>query len=199
MNKLILAAAAMAATASAATAATPGWYFSGLAGASLMPDLGLVTSAGNLHDSFDTGFAYGGAVGYDLGNGLRFDMDSVHQLSNVSSLSGTPSTGHVYSTSLMLNSTYDLMQDSQFTPYIGAGLGFQNVGGTIDGESGNKWKPAYQLEAGVRDDISPSLSLFGEYRFSQAEAARFDGALGAANQHFSDNLLSVGVTYHLGE
>ncbi len=50
----------------------------------------------------------------------------------------------------------------------------QYIDGKIGAFSGNDWKPAYQLEAGVRQDMTDKISVFGEYRFSQSAAASFD-------------------------
>jgi opacity protein-like surface antigen len=203
MKRYILVTASiamvMAASTSAAFASIQGYYFSGLGGVSLMPTLGLKDTSGTASSSFDPGYVYGGAVGYDVGNGWRFELDSVYQLSSIDQFNGASASGHLRSTSLMANTTYDLTQNTQFTPYVGAGLGLQDVGGTIDGYSGDKWRPAYQLEAGLRDDLTPQVSLFGEYRFSQSEAAKFAVSTDVANQHFSDHLLMMGITYHLGQ
>lgn len=201
MNRYaILSVCAMMATATpAAMASTPGYYFSGLAGASLLPSLGYKDSTGlKTSADFDDGYVFGGAFGYDTGNGWRYEVDSLYQLSGIDSFGASPSTGHLSSSSLMFNTTFDLTQNTLFTPYLGAGIGLQDAGGEINGFSGHRWKPAYQLEGGLRYDISPDVSLFGEYRFSQSEAARLSDANAIADQHFSDHALMVGVTYHLG-
>ena len=198
---LVAATAAMVAMAgmSAATASPPGYYFSGLSGASFLPSLPYKDSSGKSNTSFQTGFAYGGAFGYDNGNGWRFELDSVHQMASVDQFGGASSSGHIFSTSVMANVTKDLLEGADFTPYAGAGLGLQDVGGVINGFSGDQWKPAYQLEVGLRKDLSPQLSLFGEYRFSQSEAAKLSTATDIARQHFSDHLLTVGLSYRLGQ
>lgn len=201
MNRyVLLTAAAMMALATSAQASTPGYYFSGLAGASLLPSLGYKDSSG-LHAAtgFDTGYTFGGAVGYDTGDGWRYELDSLYQLANVDQFDGATATGHIWSTGIMANTTYDLTANTQFTPYIGAGLGVQDVGGSINGFSGDSWRPAYQLEAGLRDDISPTLSAFAEYRFTQSEATKLQNLPDYADQHFSDHALMVGLTYHLGD
>jgi OmpA-OmpF porin, OOP family len=197
MKKFVLAGSAAIIALAAAASAQPGYYFSGLAGWSIMPDLGLKNSVGKTTIGFDNGYAYGGALGYDMGTGVRLEIDTVHQMSQVKSIGGVSSPGHLYSTSLMANATYDLPSFYTLTPYIGAGAGAQNIGDSVAGYAGNVWRPAYQVEGGLRDEISPNLDLTTEYRFSQAEAAKFNGIADMANQHFSDHLLSVGFTYHL--
>jgi opacity protein-like surface antigen len=53
----------------------------------------------------------------------------------------------------------------------------------------------------LRDDISNQLSLFGGYRFTQAESVKMSDPTipDAATQHFSDHVIMAGVTYHLGQ
>lgn len=204
MNKKILltATVAIAAVAYAAQASDQGYYVSGMLGASLMPDQSFYSATGaTSKNSFDAGYAYGGAVGYDSGQGWRVELDTLHQQSAIDRINGVLASGHLQSTSLMLNGTYDLAQFETFTPYVGAGLGFQIIGADIGGYSngGDVWQPAYQVEAGVRHDIGHNLSLFAEYRYSQAESTRLSNGVDYGNEHFTDHALLTGITYHLGE
>jgi opacity protein-like surface antigen len=190
-------------TATAAFASTPGLYVSGDAGVSLLPDLHFNSAAtGTSLTNYDAGYNFGGAVGYDMGNGMRLQLDSQHASQQLSGVDGTSNAyGHLSSTTLMLNGQMDLIPNSQLTPYVGAGMGGVNFGGQVDGYSGRAWKPGYLLEAGLRDDISNQLSLFGGYRFTQAESVKMSDPTipDAATQHFSDHVIMAGVTYHLGQ
>jgi opacity protein-like surface antigen len=193
-----LLAIALSVGASAAYAQAPTFYISGEGGVSLLPDLTFKdTLAGKLSDSFDTGFAAGGAFGYDTGDGIRVELDSLYQHSDVGRLGGVLTNGHLSSTSLMINTTYDFLPNAKFTPYVGAGLGFQNVGGTIGTLSGRDWRPAYQAEAGLRTYVSDNVSLFGEYRFSQSESVTLSTPTDSAHQHFSDHALLAGLSFDL--
>ena len=168
--------------ATGAFAAVPTFYISGEGGVSLLPDLTLKdTLAGKLSDSFATGFAAGGAFGYDTGDGIRIELNSLYQHANVDRLGGALTNGHLSSTSLMVNTTYDFLPDAAFTPYVGVGLGFQNVGGMIGTLSGRDWKPAYQAEGGLRTYVSDDVSLFGEYRFSQSESVTLSSPTDSAH------------------
>jgi opacity protein-like surface antigen len=202
LNRQILMAAGAAAalafaggSAFADDAGNGGYYVSADGGVSILPNLQLKTSAGTAHEHFDAGYAYGGAVGYDNGDGMRLELDTTHQMSNLSRVSGvsTGGNGHLQSTSVMVNGQVDLTHQTSVTPYVGVGLGYQNIGASVAGVSDADWKPAYQAEAGLRKDISPKMSVFGEYRFSQSEAAD----IGGAHQHFADHGLLAGLTYHL--
>lgn len=201
MKKRIVFAAAFGAAVGlgvgAALAGEPGYYVSGEAGVSLLPDLHLSDMGATRETGFGTGVAAGGAVGYDTGDGIRIELDSLYQHSDVARLNGAPALGHLSSTSLMANATYDVIQLGPVTPYVGLGLGFQNVGGEVNGLSGRAWKPAYQAEAGLRTDINDMASLFAEYRFSQSESARLTDTTDSAHLHFSDHALLAGVSFKI--
>jgi opacity protein-like surface antigen len=111
----------------------------------------------------------------------------------------TGGNGHLQSTSLMVNGQVDLLHNASVTPYVGAGVGYQNIGANVAGLQDTDWKPAYQAEAGLRTDISPKVSLYGEYRFSQSEAADLSDGGVNAHQHFADHGLLAGMTYHLDQ
>lgn len=192
-------ALALAAGISTASASQAGYYVSGMAGASLLPSLHLShTPTGTLHEDFGTGYALGGAVGYDDGAGKRIELDTLYSNSDLNSVAGVPTHGHLDSLSLMLNGQVDLMQHTAVVPYIGAGIGLQEVGARIGALHGQNWEPAYQLDAGLRHQISKDVDLFGEYRFSQSEASHLDGGGLSANQHFSDHAILAGLRFHLG-
>lgn len=203
MTRITLLATAtalvLAAGTGAASASQAGAYVTGEGGVSFMPNQDLThTPAGTLEESLDTGYNFGAAVGYDFGNGTRIALDSLTARADLNHLGGIPAGGHVDATGLMLNGQYDLTHGTRTTPYIGAGLGFENVGAKVAGLQGQNWEPAYQLEAGVRHRLSKKVSIFGEYRWTQAAVSRISGGGVSANQHFSNNALLAGVTYHLG-
>lgn len=188
--------------AGAAQASTAGPYLSGDVGVSLQPNLSFKSDTfGPAETSTDPGFNFGGAAGYDLGNGLRFQLSSDHTNNQVSKLNGDFAAGHLSSTSLMLGAQYDLVTGSDWAPYVGAGIGGVNFGGDVAGYSDRAWKPAYQLEAGLRKDLSRQLSLYGGYRFTQAESIRMDDPSipDTASQHFSKHAIVAGLTYHFGQ
>jgi opacity protein-like surface antigen len=202
MNRRIMTfvavGAAIGVAFGSAPAGTPGYYISGEGGVSLLPDLTIKdTVVGKQSDSFATGFLAGGALGYDTGDGIRIELNSLYQHADIDRLNGVLTNGHLSSTSLIANATYDLLPDAVFTPYVGAGLGFQNVGGAVGTLRGRDWKPAYQAEAGLRTDVSANVSMFGEYRFSQSESVTLADATDTTHQHFSDHGLLAGLSFKL--
>lgn len=200
--KILLAASTAAVFACAAAPAfaqaAQGLYVTADGGASFLPDLHL-KDPGTVRESFDTGYAAGGAVGYDTGDGTRIEIDSNYAMSNLNKLGGAPANGHLDSTSVMINGQVDLVPHSQVTPYAGVGVGYEDIGADVAGIRDHDWKPAYQAEAGLRDDVTKHVSVFGEYRFAQSEAADLSDAGVSAHQHFADHGLLAGLTYRLGE
>jgi OmpA-OmpF porin, OOP family len=201
-RKYLLAAsmAALLIGGSASAQEAQGVYFSGDGGAAFLPDLHLKnTGTGTQHEHFDTGYAAGAALGYDTGGGARIEIDTNYTMSNLAKVDGFKDNGHLDSTGVMVNGQVDLTHHTDLTPYVGVGAGYENIGARADGASGRDWKPAYQAEAGLRDDVTDRVSVFGEYRFTQSEAADIaDGNASPAHQHFSDHGLLAGLTYHTG-
>lgn len=196
----LIAGVIFAGAVAPAVAGTPGYYINGDVGASFLPDLHLNDAASGVRrEQFDTRIAAGAALGYDTGDGLRLEFDSLYQNSTLTRLSGAAASGHVSSTSLIANATFDLFPQSLITPYVGAGVGFQNVGGQVNALRGRAFKPAYQAEAGLRDDLTDQVSLFGEYRFGQSESVKLRSATDSTNQHFSDHVLLAGLSYKFGQ
>lgn len=188
--------------ATAAFASTPGVYFSGDGGLSILPSPHFNSDLdGTSNAKYNPGYTFGGAVGYDLGNGMRIEVNSQHSNQQLISVDEFKAYGHLSSTTLMANGQIDLIKDAPFTPYVGVGLGAVNYGGHVDNYSGRAWRPGYQLEAGLRKDISNQISVFGGYRFTQALSVDMRDPLLADNatQHFSNHAVTAGLTYHLGQ
>jgi len=196
---LATAAALIVSGGSAFADSTPGYYVSADGGASLLPNLRFKSDGTTSHENFDTGYAFGGAVGYDTGNGMRLELDTTHQMSNLKSVGGVSTGGHLQSTSVMVNGQVDLLHNAGVTPYAGVGVGYENIGANVGGFQDTDWKPAYQAEAGLRTDLSQQVSLFGEYRFQQSEATDLSSGGASAHQHFADHGLLAGLTYHMGQ
>ncbi|OWK29898.1 outer membrane protein [Sphingomonas mucosissima] len=143
---------------------------------------------------------FGGALGYDFGI-VRADLRVDYARSKIRSLTvksvnGSPLTltpadgadicaylevddcsvsGNTISAdgsrarqlSALANLWVDIPTGSAITPYVGGGAG---IGGyEVDGEG--KARFAWQLGAGVSFDLSPSVALFGDYRFRQIQGA----------------------------
>jgi len=120
--------------------------------------------------SFDPGFGFIGAVGYDMGEirvegeiGFRiFDFDEA-------TIGGFtfPVDGDITALTFMINGYYDMeMPNSPLTPYVGFGLGFLDF--ELDATGGgsiSETEFAYQVMLGLGYEISPNTVLTGGYRF----------------------------------
>jgi len=111
-----------------------GWYLRGNAGVGIHTDAelsgGIDSSLhGNgMQSQVDDGYTLG--VGYDFGENWRVELDYDTLETSLGSISQTPSSkGSLNTESLMVNALYDFdldgdNGDSNFEPYVGAGLGF---------------------------------------------------------------------------
>ncbi len=181
-----------------AWASAQGVYVSGQGGVSYLPDLQMRSGTARATDSFQMGRILGTAIGYDNGNGWRYELDWTHQTSDIDRFNGLPESGHLWSMGVMANVIYDLTQGTTLTPYVGGGVGVEWVGGSVHGFSGRAWRPAYQLRAGMRCDLAQQTALFVEYRFAQSQAVKLTEAPAVANQHFTDHALMVGIAFRTG-
>ena len=101
----------------------------------------------------------------DAGIGYQFDQNFRADLTYNRTSDFTPSAGNTLSTStIMANGYYDWKNESSFTPYLGAGLGYgwQWGGGAIPSGQGI----AVGLKAGVAYEMTNNLALDIGYRFN---------------------------------
>ncbi len=103
---------------------------------------------------------------------------------------GSPK-GSITQSTFMVNMYYDIMPDSSFHPFVGVGLGLDDVKAKLLGQlstspsqgiadlnfQGKDMVPAYQFLAGVAWSLSDRLSLDVTYRYLGAGKAKFDGAV----------------------
>ena len=144
----------------------------------------------------------GGAIGYDFGS-VRTDIELDYARNkikalNIQGLNGTtvsltPSDiadfceyaevdncrgsgntvefdgGHVRQLSALANVWFDIPTGSIVSPYVGGGLGI--AGFEIEGEG--KARFAWQVGAGVAVELTPGVSLTGDYRFRSTNGTTF--------------------------
>lgn len=125
----------------------------------------------------DSGLAVGGAVGYDFGNNTRLEGEIAYQKNDLdkASLLGVDValTGDTSSLALLLNGYYDFANESAFTPFISAGLGFAQVeindfnvpGSGLPSESDDDTVFAYQVGAGVGYAVNEKITVDVKYRY----------------------------------
>ncbi len=102
---------------------------------------------------------------------------------------------------VMLNGYYDFHNDSVFTPYIGAGIGFADMTLKFTDEDGayskSKVKFAYGLKAGVGIEVAKNVTVDVGYRYLKPSVAKYgvdeDGEQVKMKTHMSE--ATVGVRF----
>jgi len=200
MKKCILMMTGCAALLSISSIANSagGPYVSGSLGFSILSDVDMTdpTLPGiTLDVESDTGFVFGVAAGYDLGNNIRVegeiayqqnDLDKASLLGLVVDLSGDSS-----SLALLLNGYYDFANESAFTPFISAGLGvarveindFNVAGSGVPSESDDDTVFAYQIGAGVSYAINDQIDLDVKYRYFGTSDPEFNSTTSEYSSH----------------
>jgi OmpA-OmpF porin, OOP family len=184
----VLATALLAMPLAAIAQPVSGLYVGAGLGADL-PQNTRVTPVGPSIDGFDhaklvqqVGAMGVGAVGYGLGNGVRFEIQGDFARNGIDQLGRTPfptsTKGTVRTYGLMANALYDVdIGVPWLFPYVGIGGGYQwthlagfavSSGGPFGLASDDtRGAPAGQLIAGLAMPIPavPGLSLTADYRF----------------------------------
>ncbi len=185
MRKLFVTPLVMAAVLAAAPAvAEESFYVGGSLAASSVSDYDFKKNNPNSQTrtiEFDSGFGLDGRVGYDAG-AVRVELELGFRGIDVDSVSpGSNASGDLNAYTAMLNGAYDLELESDFTPYIGIGVGALIVEGDVaytsssDGtttEDKNFYgaAPAAQIGIGTAYAISESVDLIGGYDLLGAQS-----------------------------
>lgn len=213
-NTLLIGLAVGLAAAQPAAAST---YLSAFGLYNKGKDVQFSVAPGTIDTEYDGGFGLGAAFGWraDRGGGvdyrvegeLSYRKDEVksHRLNGGAALPG--STGDAKTTALMLNGYLDFNTSSNFTPYLGGGLGFAKVdfsGFGVDAIpdvlDDDDTVFAYQLIAGAGFALSPTTELFAEYRYFKTEDADVTtsaatGGVANSMKYESNNVLA-GVRFN---
>ncbi len=219
----LTALALLGASATSSLAADPaGWYVSGQAGAAWQEDSS-TNGAMSFHSESDPGFDVLGAVGRNLGNGVRLEGElgyrqiDLSKLSigndggagaaaGVGSLNGVTTnnvSGGSHVVSFMGNAFYDFdLPNTRFKPYIGGGVGFARVeaddlrASNAPLVSDNAVVFAYQAGAGVSYPLTPQTDAFLDYRYFATQDPTFTAATGGTvKTDLQTQNVSVGLRY----
>ncbi|MEO5351278.1 MAG: outer membrane beta-barrel protein [Magnetococcus sp. YQC-3] len=112
-------------TAQTAEGGTKPFYASLKLGSSMPRDMEMTGAVGN-HTDMDKGFALSGAVGMQLQQSMRLELELSTRKADISRLRGGAITakGDLTTKALLGNLYYDFTPMSGLQPYLGAGLGF---------------------------------------------------------------------------
>jgi outer membrane protein OmpA-like peptidoglycan-associated protein len=168
------------------------------------------------HLDFRQGFAVGAAVGYGLGNGLRFEIEP-----NYAKTSGDKSKDNVlgttglkgadYTYGALANVLYDLpvALPVPIFPYIGGGVGYEyeklnHLNDIIgDNYSGDHGSFAFDAIGGVAFPITavPGLSATAQYQYIELVNSRtyLDAPAGSTIKisDAGNNIFSLGLRYQI--
>lgn len=138
-------------------------------------------------DDFDDGGSYALALGYQFSPMMRAELEGAYRHTD---LEDAPGDADTYTA--MLNAFWDFKNDTRFTPYIGAGIGwaFQSIdSGPIDDDD-NAF--VYQLGAGASYNLTQNWALTADYRWVDTADFDYDGGVGG---DFSSHEVRAGVRY----
>ena len=158
-----------------------GWYGSVNAGLAIMPDGDIdvtvdipdfIVGSGTAELAYDTGFTFGGAVGYMMEN-FRVEGEISYQTNDFDNISGPggsfPVDGDISALTFLVNGYLDFDTGGPMTPYITAGIGYSNVEASIEGGSEDDNVFTYQLGVGLGYAMSETVTLDLRYRYLGAE------------------------------
>lgn len=142
---------------------TPKWYGSISGGAAFLQDTDISNPFG-VQDriTYSVGYAVSGAIGYKVLSGVRTELELAYRTNNADN--GPPALPNVIypqrSVAIMANAYCDFHNTTEFTPYVGAGVGPANVqtpryytpGGNATGKVAG-WTVAYQFMMGVNYEL----------------------------------------------
>jgi opacity protein-like surface antigen len=196
-NLLIISVCVLAIFLSSSAYSSEGLYVSGNIGFAMLSDSDLTDSTMpglTLTTEYDTGWALGGALGYDF-NRFRVEGEISYQTNDVDKISvlGIPfsASGDVSSLAFLINGYFDFVNDSAFTPYISAGLGYAKIefndlnvsGSGLSGASDDDSVFAYQVGLGVGYAVTEKFTIDVKYRYFATEDPEFDTTTAEVASH----------------
>jgi opacity protein-like surface antigen len=149
------------------------WYI-GISGSAVMLDDVNISHSNPAYSNIDgqtfkTGQAISGAVGYKVLSGVRTEVEIVSRRNtvdkdNVATNALPPGASSIHSsTAVMLNGYIDLHNKTSYTPYFGAGIGkayvknpryYRDNGTGETSDKLNVWATSYQFMTGINYEVS---------------------------------------------
>jgi len=193
--RVILAGLLLSVSASTAMAAGP--YVSGSGGVCIVHDQDLKRSSGATDTAkLKAGYGINASVGYNF-DPIRVEFEFGYKKADVDSFTSagvtSPSLGSDLTImSYMVDAYYDFKNSTQFTPFVGAGVGVLNGEFKDPGFKSNDNKVGYQFVVGAAYNVNKNIALDLSYRF-QGAASDFDVS-GTKVSYMSSNVI-VGLRY----
>ena len=205
-NLLIILICVLAFFFSATVYSAEGLYMSGNIGFAMASDSDLTDSTVpgvTVNTEFDTGLAFGAALGYDF-NRFRMEGEISYQTNDVDKIGAQgvffSATGDATALSFLINGYYDFKNSSKLTPYISAGLGFAQVefnnlnisGLGFSGSNDEDTVFAYQIGMGIGYAVTEKVTIDLKYRYFGTEDSEYD----TTEAEFSSNNILFGVRFN---
>ncbi len=151
------------------------YYASLKLGSSMPRDMEMTGTVGN-HTDMDKGFAISGAVGMQLQQSMRIELELSTRKADISRLRGGAITakGDLSTRALLGNLYYDFAPMSGLQPYVGAGLGFGrhevSLSSTSTALNGSKTDNTllYHVGLGMSYRLGQSTSADLGYRYMRS-------------------------------
>lgn len=148
-------------------------------------------------DGEDDAIPFGGAIGYRLSPNVRTEAEvSYRSYDYPGIVSGTTYAGNGDESHLsaMLNGYYDFTNSSRFTPYLGAGIGFDRTAVDISYTDGvdtltvddNDIAFTYALMAGTSYAVNQNIDLTLGYRWFDTSKVSMS-VIDTANGNYTEN------------
>lgn len=161
--------------------------------------------------NFNDGLAASGTAGYHFG-AFRSELELSYRANGLKSFNtaGLPVSGHQDDLSLMANALFDFSTGTQFTPYIGVGVGatmlwwreFVNSAGTQLVRDTGGTKLAFQAIFGLSYAFSSEWQATADVRYKGSAGHTFTGLTSTTNDFtglkIRDVTAMVGVRYNFG-
>ena len=193
-------------TMSTGTAMSPseGAYVAVGGGINFIDPRQLSINGNSVKAKFKDGFALSGAGGYKWEQGFRSELEISYRENKVKNFrsNALPWTGTQRDTSAMANLLFDINTGSNWTPYVGGGIGiswlnwdqFKGPGPTVyDGTSS---KFAWQGIVGVAVNVAHNLDLTLDARYKGSNGNAYAGnAAGALINNYNARATSVMVGF----
>lgn len=184
-----------------------GYYLGGAAGLGHTQDMDVDTATVDEDADMDHGFAGVVSFGYKYDEAWRGEFELGYRRNDVDSVSGTSlnAGGDVDATTGMVNVLYDFENGSNFTPFLGAGIGAAHI--DVDGTLGNTVSViddddtvfAGQLIAGVGYKVTDSLDLTARYNFMAAPDVDVTAVNGTrVESDYYNHAIMFGLRFHFG-
>jgi len=206
----ILSAGLIAGITTAASAQTDGWYAGAETGLNIAPTVKFRDGSHTWQTSQDLGYSILGQVGYGFGpvrveGELGWRSNDINKLKQPALGNGD---GSLDAASVFGNAYYDIATGTQFTPYIGAGVGGVDIEGNKVRASGITFTKksdfvfGYQGIAGVGYTVNDNLALKLDYHYMRTVDAKLEEdpswGNGKGKGQYVANTILVGFTYKFG-